>query len=266
MHAVGANRPDVRRGRLPLPFAAPVPRERTPRGSRRRRSRRMAWRGMRGDCGPRAPDPTIRPPHFRAARTCRLRASPRRRCDSHRSHRTSGEVKLVSGRAFAAVYARWKTGCHVCGRHISRRRGYHARSRAARHRRADSATGVPPEIAAFQARSAFSGAGFTTTEAENVVNHPARRRIIATTMFAGSLGTPTLVVTVLLGFVAPSGARFHHRTYPRAAFWCLPHRGQRAQQGGAELACRRRQPLHRVRSDRPLGVAQRRSCRWVTGS
>ena len=65
------------------------------------------------------------------------------------------------------------------------------------------ATGLPPEIAAFQARSAFSGAGFTTTEAENVVNHPVRRRIIAATMFAGSLGTPTLVVTVLVGLIAP---------------------------------------------------------------
>jgi hypothetical protein len=65
------------------------------------------------------------------------------------------------------------------------------------------ATGLPPEIAAFQARSAFSGAGFTTTEAENVVNHPARRRIISTTMFVGSLGTPTLVVTVLVGLIAP---------------------------------------------------------------
>ena len=65
------------------------------------------------------------------------------------------------------------------------------------------ATGLPPEIAAFQARSAFSGAGFTTTEAENVVNHPMRRRIIATTMFVGSLGTPTLVVTVLVGLIAP---------------------------------------------------------------
>jgi hypothetical protein len=74
------------------------------------------------------------------------------------------------------------------------------------------ATGVPPEIAAFQARSAFSGAGFTTTEAENVVNHPARRRIIATTMFAGSLGTPTLVVTVLLGFVAPGPGSTVERT------------------------------------------------------
>jgi Trk-type K+ transport system membrane component len=65
------------------------------------------------------------------------------------------------------------------------------------------ATGVPPESAAFQARSAFSGAGFTTTEAENVVNHRVRRRIIGTTMFVGSLGTPTLVLTVLVGFVAP---------------------------------------------------------------
>lgn len=65
------------------------------------------------------------------------------------------------------------------------------------------ATGVPPESASFQARSAFSGAGFTTSEAENVVNHRVRRRIIGTTMFVGSLGTPTLVLTVLVGFIAP---------------------------------------------------------------
>jgi hypothetical protein len=65
------------------------------------------------------------------------------------------------------------------------------------------ATGMPPELAAFQARSAFSGAGFTTTEAENVVNQPVRRRIIGTTMLVGSLGTPTLVVTVLVGLIAP---------------------------------------------------------------
>ncbi len=65
------------------------------------------------------------------------------------------------------------------------------------------ATGMPPELAAFQARSAFSGAGFTTTEAENVVNQPVRRKIIGTTMLVGSLGTPTLVVTVLVGLIAP---------------------------------------------------------------
>lgn len=65
------------------------------------------------------------------------------------------------------------------------------------------ATGLPPEIARFQARSAFTGSGFTTTESENVVNHPVRRRIIATTMLVGNLGTPTLIVTVLLGLLAP---------------------------------------------------------------
>lgn len=63
------------------------------------------------------------------------------------------------------------------------------------------ATGLPPEVASFQARSAFSGAGFTTTESENVVNHPVRRRIVFTTMLVGSLGTPTLVVTVLAGLL-----------------------------------------------------------------
>ena len=65
------------------------------------------------------------------------------------------------------------------------------------------ATGLPPDVASFQARSAFSGAGFTTTEAENVVNNPDSRKIIGTTMFVGNLGTPTLVVTVLVGFLAP---------------------------------------------------------------
>lgn len=74
------------------------------------------------------------------------------------------------------------------------------------------ATGVPPEIASFQARSAFSGAGFTTTEAENVINHPTRRKIIATTMFVGNLGTPTLVVTVLLAFLAAGAGSTAERT------------------------------------------------------
>jgi len=74
------------------------------------------------------------------------------------------------------------------------------------------ATGLPPDVAKFQARSAFTGAGFTTTEAENVVNHPMRRRIVATTMFVGALGTPTLVVTVLVGFIAPGPGNTTERT------------------------------------------------------
>ena len=74
------------------------------------------------------------------------------------------------------------------------------------------ATGVPPDTASFQARSALSGAGFTTTEAETVVNDPTRRKIIATTMFVGNLGTPTLVVSVLVGFVAPGPGSTTERT------------------------------------------------------
>ena len=40
------------------------------------------------------------------------------------------------------------------------------------------ATGLPIEIARFQARSALSGVGFTTSESETVVGHPIRRRIL----------------------------------------------------------------------------------------
>lgn len=79
------------------------------------------------------------------------------------------------------------------------------------------ATGMPPESAAFQSRSAFTGAGFTTTEAENVVNHPVRRRVISTTMFVGNLGVPTLVVTVTLGFLAPGPGETSTRALVLAA-------------------------------------------------
>ena len=41
-------------------------------------------------------------------------------------------------------------------------------------------TGLSREAARFQARSAFTGTGFTTSEAERVVDHPVRRRIIMT--------------------------------------------------------------------------------------
>ncbi len=65
------------------------------------------------------------------------------------------------------------------------------------------ATGLPPDVARFQARSAFTGTGFTTTESENVVNHPARRKVLSITMLVGNLGTPTLIVAVLAGLIGP---------------------------------------------------------------
>ena len=39
-------------------------------------------------------------------------------------------------------------------------------------------TGLSRDLAKFQARSAFTGVGFTTNEAEKVVAHPVRRRIL----------------------------------------------------------------------------------------
>lgn len=62
-------------------------------------------------------------------------------------------------------------------------------------------TGLPRESARFQARSALTGAGFTTTESENVVNHPVRRRIILILMLIGNAGIVTAISTLILTFV-----------------------------------------------------------------
>ena len=40
-----------------------------------------------------------------------------------------------------------------------------------------SMTGLSEEVASFQSLSAFSGAGFTTEEAERTIAYPARRRV-----------------------------------------------------------------------------------------
>ncbi len=66
-------------------------------------------------------------------------------------------------------------------------------------------TGLSREAARFQARSAFSGAGFTTTESESVVNHPVRRRIIMWLMLAGNAGIVAVMASVVLAAAAGSG-------------------------------------------------------------
>ena len=65
-------------------------------------------------------------------------------------------------------------------------------------------TGLSKEVARFQARSAFSGAGFTTAEAEAVTNHPVRRRIILLLMLLGSAGVASIIATLLLSFTSVS--------------------------------------------------------------
>lgn len=62
-------------------------------------------------------------------------------------------------------------------------------------------TGMATDAAAFQARSALMGVGYTTSEAEDVINHPVRRRIILWLMTIGNAGIITGITSLLLGFV-----------------------------------------------------------------
>lgn len=62
-------------------------------------------------------------------------------------------------------------------------------------------TGLTRESAKFQARSAFSGAGFTTSESEMVVNHPVRRRIVMVLILMGNAGIVAAVSSLILTFV-----------------------------------------------------------------
>lgn len=67
-----------------------------------------------------------------------------------------------------------------------------------------TATGMARSSARFQARSALSGVGFTTTESEAVVGHPARRRIIMALMLVGSVGLATTIAGLLAGVAGGS--------------------------------------------------------------
>jgi TrkA-C domain len=68
-------------------------------------------------------------------------------------------------------------------------------------------TGLSKEMARFQARSALSGVGFTTSEAEEVVNHPVRRRIVMLLMVVSQAGLITILATTMLSFLGSRSAR-----------------------------------------------------------
>jgi NhaP-type Na+/H+ and K+/H+ antiporter len=63
-----------------------------------------------------------------------------------------------------------------------------------------SHTGLSREAARFQARSAFTGTGFTTRESEKIVNHPVRRRIVMILMIARSAGLISIIISLILSF------------------------------------------------------------------
>lgn len=61
-------------------------------------------------------------------------------------------------------------------------------------------TGLDKETAAFQSLSAFTGTGFTTSEAENIVNHHQRRKIVKALMILGNIGIVSGLAVLFLSF------------------------------------------------------------------
>ena len=62
-------------------------------------------------------------------------------------------------------------------------------------------TGLPQDVARCQSISALTGTGFTTSEAEMIVNYPLRRRILVALMVIGNLGLASVAATFIVSFV-----------------------------------------------------------------
>lgn len=66
-------------------------------------------------------------------------------------------------------------------------------------------TGLEKNKARFQALSAFSGTGFTTKEAEFVMKHPVRRKIVTWLMIMGNAGIVMVIVTATSSLATSKG-------------------------------------------------------------
>jgi len=62
-------------------------------------------------------------------------------------------------------------------------------------------TGMSRTAADFQATSAFFGVGFTTSEAELVVRHRVRRRIVRDLIIAGNIGLTSALAALVVTFI-----------------------------------------------------------------
>ena len=62
-------------------------------------------------------------------------------------------------------------------------------------------TGLSEGQARFQALSALTGTGFTTAEAELIVNFPLRRKIVSYLMMTGNLGLVSVMSTLMISFL-----------------------------------------------------------------
>lgn len=66
-------------------------------------------------------------------------------------------------------------------------------------------TGLDKKRAVFQALSAFTGTGFTTREAEKVINHPVRRQVISLLMILGNAGIVTVIISATSSLISSEG-------------------------------------------------------------
>ena len=72
-------------------------------------------------------------------------------------------------------------------------------------------TGLSRDLARFEARSAFTGTGFTTPDSAVVINNPVRRRVIMTLMLLGNAGIVTVMSALVVGFDKVTGIGFVER-------------------------------------------------------
>ena len=68
-------------------------------------------------------------------------------------------------------------------------------------------TGLPDNVARFQSISALTGAGFTTSESEAIVNFPVRRRVIVALMLLGNLGLVSVASTFIVALANSTDSR-----------------------------------------------------------
>ncbi len=71
--------------------------------------------------------------------------------------------------------------------------------------------GLVPSAAVFEARSALTGVGYTTSEAEVVVNDPASRQAASLLMIVGFVGPVTILGLFGFGFFLPTSSDFEVR-------------------------------------------------------
>jgi hypothetical protein len=65
-------------------------------------------------------------------------------------------------------------------------------------------SGLTPEAAHFEARSALVGAGYTTAQSELVVRNPVARRVASMLIVTGYFGPATILALLGVSFVVPT--------------------------------------------------------------